>query len=84
MASNTPDGERDELAALKMLTPEAVAKVLDVPTRTVHLLCQRGDIPGARKCGRRWRVPRWGIERYVNQGREEAPKVTVEAAPPPR
>ncbi|MBX3161880.1 MAG: helix-turn-helix domain-containing protein [Deltaproteobacteria bacterium] len=44
-----------------MLTPEEAAHLLKLPRKTVVALCARGDIPGARKVGRQWRVPRWAL-----------------------
>jgi hypothetical protein len=35
---------------------------LKLSPKTVKALCARGDIPGARKVGRRWRIPSWGVE----------------------
>ena len=40
-----------------MLTPETVAQKLSVTPATIRNMCDRGDIPGARKVGRQWRIP---------------------------
>lgn len=61
---------------LEILTPDQAAERLQVPTKTVILLCARGEIPGARKVGRRWRIPAWGIARMF-----EGPVAHSEAKP---
>lgn len=48
---------------LDLLTPEDAAEILRVPVRTVVQLCAQGRIPGAAKVGRRWRIPRAGLDR---------------------
>ena len=40
-----------------MLTPEEVAEKLRVTSRHIRNLCDRGEIPGARKVGNLWRIP---------------------------
>lgn len=40
----------------RVLSPEAVADLLDVSLRTVYRLLQDGKLPGVR-IGRLWRVP---------------------------
>lgn len=45
----------------EILTPDEAASILKLPTNTIVQLCARGDIPGARKVGRRWRFPAAGI-----------------------
>ena len=49
---------------MNILTPDEVAEILKVPRRTVICLCARGDLPGARKAGRCWRVPESAIARF--------------------
>src|SRR5262245_47338437 len=46
-----------------VLTPEEASALLKVPRRTLVELCRRGEVPGARKVGRRWRIPRAGLGR---------------------
>ncbi len=48
------------MTAHEFLTPQQVAEVLQLPRRTVLMLCRRGDL-GARKLGRLWRIPRDAI-----------------------
>ena len=35
-----------------------VARHFDVSEMTIRRMCDRGEIPGARKIGRQWRIPR--------------------------
>lgn len=49
------------MTAQDVLTPDQAAALLQLPKRTVMELCRRGEL-GARKLGRRWRIPRKGIE----------------------
>jgi len=53
----------------EILTTEEVAKHLKLPPSTIVLLCARGEIPGARKVGRRWRIPAWECRR-CSRGRQ--------------
>src|SRR5262245_25324493 len=41
----------------EIMTPQQVAEVLQVPAKTVVMLCARGDMPAC-KVGRRWRIDR--------------------------
>ena len=43
-------------------TPEQAAVILQKTPDTVRRLCQRGEIPGARKIGREWLIPRVSID----------------------
>ncbi len=46
------------MTAHEVLTPEQAAQILlQLPKRTVLDLCRRGTL-GAKKLGRRWRIPR--------------------------
>ena len=40
-----------------------VAKILNIPVKTVRQLCGEGRMPGATKPGREWRIPGWGIRK---------------------
>src|SRR6185312_6076287 len=51
-----------------ILTPDEAAVAMKVPRRTVLLMCQRGDLAGARKAGRQWRIPRWCVDSYFAGG----------------
>jgi hypothetical protein len=52
----------DGIATVDVLTPAQVGRILQIATKTIVALCARGDVPGARKVGRQWRIPRWGLE----------------------
>jgi excisionase family DNA binding protein len=43
-------------------TPEQAAVIIQKTADTVRRLCQRGAIPGARKIGREWLIPRASID----------------------
>lgn len=43
-------------------TSEQAAVILQKRADTVRRLCQRGAIPGARKIGREWLIPRTSID----------------------
>lgn len=47
---------------MRILTPEQFGELAQLSAKTVVALCARGDIPGARKMGRRWRIPDWALE----------------------
>jgi excisionase family DNA binding protein len=46
----------------RVLTPDEFAREVKLPRKTVVMLCARGDIPGARKLGRCWRIPASAID----------------------
>jgi excisionase family DNA binding protein len=58
---------------VRVLTPAQVAEVLQVPERTVRDLCARGELAGARKVGRCWRVPEWSIDAFFAPGEHGGP-----------
>jgi len=49
----------------KYLTPGEYAGIYRVSVRTVTRMCERGEVPGAKKVGRQWRIPNpdWKAER---------------------
>lgn len=55
------------------LTPDEVAAALRLPRRTVTYLCSRGDLVGARKLGRRWRIPLGAVVVPYDGPPQEAP-----------
>lgn len=70
-----PVGEKARQSAPEAMTPEdvltplQVGELLQIPMKTISALCRRGDIPGARKVGRQWRIPRWGVDAmFANDG----------------
>jgi excisionase family DNA binding protein len=54
------------MSALVVLTPEEVAERMKLAPKTVLLLCRRGELPGARKAGRRWRIPEHALAAYFS------------------
>lgn len=44
------------------LTPEQVAVELDFRKPTIYRMCRDGDLPGAKKFGREWRIPSTALE----------------------
>lgn len=61
------------------LTPEQVGEVLQLPKRIVEELCRAGEIPGAKKFGRRWRIPPSAVRDH-GMHRPEARTATEETA----
>ncbi|MBK7074610.1 MAG: helix-turn-helix domain-containing protein [Myxococcales bacterium] len=61
-----------EVRAGDVLTPDEVAGLWKVPRKTVVELCRRGEIPGAKKIGRLWRIPGWGVQQMFVDPREGA------------
>jgi len=45
----------------EVLTPEKCAEILQVTTLVVRRMCKRGEVPGARRVGRDWRIPAMAI-----------------------
>jgi hypothetical protein len=57
---------------VELLEPDDVAEVLKIPRKTAVALCRRGDIPGAKKVGREWRVPVWGLRQMFEKPKEKS------------
>ncbi|MFH8350468.1 helix-turn-helix domain-containing protein [Streptomyces sp. NPDC018045] len=49
-----------------VMTVEEVATVMRVTPHHVRLLCREGDLPGAFKWGRTWRIPRAAAEAKIS------------------
>jgi excisionase family DNA binding protein len=49
-------------AQLEYYSVDEVAKLLGFHPDTVRLWCREGKLPGARKFGRDWRIPRSALE----------------------
>jgi len=49
---------------LEVLTPEEAAERLKIPRSTVIAMCAAGELVGARKAGRRWRIPSTAIDAF--------------------
>lgn len=56
---------------VELLEPDEVAVVLKIPRKTAVELCRRGVIPGAKKVGREWRVPAWGLQQMFEKPKEK-------------
>lgn len=50
---------------MDMITTKEAAAIIGYLPRSVKTLCQRGKLPGARKVGRDWLIPRASAEGYV-------------------
>jgi excisionase family DNA binding protein len=46
----------------RFLDAKRFADELDFHRETLYRKLKRGEIPGARKVGGRWRIPRWALE----------------------
>ena len=47
-------------------SPEEVAEYYDVSPETIRRMCRDGQIPGAIRVGRQWRIPREYLQRNRN------------------
>lgn len=66
----------------EFLTLQEVCDKLRISERTAYELCRKGQIGGAVKVGRQWRVERAAFEEWVKKGGEaasEAPERPEEA-----
>lgn len=45
----------------QIYTPEQAGALTSLPAREVMRLCRTGNVHGARKCGRYWRLAEWAI-----------------------
>jgi len=61
------ESSRNAMRRSSILTPQETAAILKVPRKTVVSLCARGLLPGARKVGRQWRIPRWALDEMFPQ-----------------
>lgn len=44
------------------LSAQQVAERLDVHRETLYRQIKRGEIPGARKVGGQWKIPKWALK----------------------
>lgn len=49
---------------IQILTPEEVAAIMKRPHRTIIRMCASGQLPGARKAGRCWRIPETAVDAF--------------------
>lgn len=47
---------------------QTAAEMYDYNVRDLRLKCLLGQVPGATKDGKYWRIPIWGMERLMEQG----------------
>lgn len=45
----------------RYLDPQRFAEEIGVHRQTVYVMLREGDVPGARKIGQRWKIPRWAV-----------------------
>jgi excisionase family DNA binding protein len=50
--------------AEEILTLDQAAALLKVTAKTVRAMCRRGELPGARKAGREWRITMAAIDAF--------------------
>jgi len=50
----------------KLLTPNEVIEVLQIPKSTLYKLCSEGEIPAA-KIGKHWRFDRERVNRWLEE-----------------
>jgi len=43
------------------LSPKDFARRVDLHRQTVYQLLRDGEVPGARKVGKQWRIPEWAV-----------------------
>ena len=52
-----------------MLTPQEVAKILGVHTKTVHQWLRSGKLGGIKISYRAWRIPRATLEQFIEKNK---------------
>ena len=58
----------------EFLKLQEVCEILRISKRTVYDLCRKGQLAGAVKVGRQWRVERTAFEEWVRKGRAATPE----------
>lgn len=46
----------------RFLSPKQFAEELQAHRQTIYVKLRAGEIPGARKVGGRWKIPRWALD----------------------
>lgn len=54
---------------MEMMTVEDLAKVMHIPRKTLYDCIHRGEIPGVRRLGRRFRIHRETVLAWVKSGK---------------
>jgi excisionase family DNA binding protein len=68
---------------LQMLTPKAVAEILGVHQKTVHLWLRNGKLKGVKISYRAWRIPQSALDQFIERnsnvmsqtGTDEQPEI---------
>src|SRR5688500_3667103 len=68
-------------AELEVPAPQQAAELLQVPRRTVVRPCARGERLGARKLGRRWRIPRSALSAIFDRPGEGPADADLQEGP---
>jgi excisionase family DNA binding protein len=50
-----------------MLTPQAIAEILGVHQKTVHLWLRNGKLKGIKISYRAWRIPQSALDQFIEQ-----------------
>lgn len=64
----------EELPPPDVLVVDEVARLLRLNRKTVYAMVQRGEIPGARWCGRALRFSRAAVLAWLAEGQGRAPR----------
>lgn len=59
------------------LTPDEIAERFRIHPRTVRRLCKRGDLRGAVKVGRQWRIPADAVRAALGEVSDHAERDEV-------
>ena len=59
---------------LQMQTPKAVAEILGVHQKTVHLWLRNGKLKGVKISYRAWRIPRSALDQFIEQNSNVMPQ----------
>jgi len=59
---------------LQMLTPKAVAQILGVHPKTVHLWLRNGKLKGIKISYRAWRIPQSALDQFIEQNSNAVPQ----------
>jgi excisionase family DNA binding protein len=63
---------------LQMLTPKAVAGILGVHQKTVHLWLRNGKLKGVKISYRAWRIPQSALDQFIEQNSNLSPQTGTE------
>ena len=55
-------------------TTGEAASILGVSPMTVRAMCERGELPDAKRIGSWWRIPVKSVEAYLPEGRAPEPR----------